>query len=135
MRGQSGAGSDQQAASREMSGQSNAGNAMLTESERDGWERESLHILKVAERLLVTHFEVPEGTSKQVLENLLEHRADVYDEDMVHHEGPWLVAAAAAYFAANKNSIDGFAPWLAARGSWPPDDALRVIRAMRQKAQ
>ena len=93
------------------------------------FDEETQLIVEVSLKFLHDYFGHPRPTAEGLICALLETHSDMYDEDFIHHESSYLLAAGAHYFSELRGERGGFRDWLRenAHDKTPPD-ALEYFR-------
>lgn len=107
----------------------------MTKDNASEFDGETMFCLSISAQVLERYFGMTPSEAESAMRNLFARRGGVYDELMVHHEGPWRVAAAAAYYSDQARGVDGFTPWLREHGfEAPSEEAHSFIRERFREA-
>ena len=93
------------------------------------FDPDTRRILEIAHHFLMTEFGHEEAGASELLERLLEQHGSVFDEDFIHYESSFGVAAAAHYFGTLGGTPATLRSWRRETGiSGTPARALEYFR-------
>lgn len=90
-------------------------------------DEDTVRLLEIAQHFLVRYFGHDEGEAERLMGEFVETSA--WDQDVMHHESSYRVAAAAHYLCALGGDRSALGTWLLEEGhNRPPRDALEYFR-------
>jgi hypothetical protein len=91
------------------------------------FDEDTIRLLQIAQDFLVQYFGHDTDEAEQLVSKFLE--TSVWDEDIMHHESSYRVAAAAHYLCALGGDRSTLGTWLLEEGhNTPPRAALEYFR-------
>ncbi|MDW3193371.1 MAG: hypothetical protein R8G66_13445 [Cytophagales bacterium] len=86
-------------------------------------------ILDIAMNFLKQYFDYSESRSEHILKSFFKEYGDIYDEDLIHHESSFKMAAIMHYKCTLKDHSGSVKDWLMESGyNSPPKEAMEYFR-------
>lgn len=93
------------------------------------FDADTIRVLEIAVDFLVRYFNHSRESAEHMMADFLETYGDRYDEDLIHHQSSYRVAATVHFVAGLEGSIDDAATWMVKEGhNNPPREALEYFR-------
>ncbi len=93
------------------------------------FDPDTVRILEIAETFLTKFFGHPASDASTLIESFLEIHGSRYDEDFLHHQSSYRVAALIHYLQAIGGDVSGASEWLVDQGhNNPPREAIDYFR-------
>jgi len=92
-------------------------------------EDDTYRVLDITLAFLVQYFEHSEADAAALMQHFFEHYSERFDEDAVHHESSYRMAAIIHYLSHKKGNPNELGDWLISSGNnQTPREALEYFR-------
>ncbi len=93
------------------------------------YDKDTYRLLDIALLFLVRYFGHSDTEAEQLMVRFHQSFSQQFDEDAIHHESSYRLAAIIHYLVSMRGRRDGLGDWLSEEGhSSPPAEALEYFR-------